>query len=672
VDALIPETTMFNKILIANRGEIACRVAATARKLGIRTVAVYSDADADAKHVQACDEAVHIGGPAPKDSYLRGERIIAAARATGAQAIHPGYGFLSENEEFAQACADAGLVFIGPPPSAIQAMGLKAESKRLMAEAGVPLVPGYHGADQDPQLLQREADRIGYPVLIKASAGGGGKGMRAVQSSADFQDALASCKREAINSFGDDAVLVERYVTRPRHIEIQVFADAHGHCVYLFERDCSVQRRHQKVLEEAPAPGMTDARRREMGQAAVAAAQAVGYVGAGTVEFIAEPAADGDLRFYFMEMNTRLQVEHPVTEAVTGLDLVEWQLRVAAGEPLPLAQEQLRLHGHAIEARLCAENPDAQFLPATGTLQVFRTPAAASFERGDVRLDAGVREGDAISPHYDSMIAKLIVWGADREQALARLDAALAQTHIVGLHTNVAFLRRVVTSKSFATADLDTALIERERAALFEAPPLPLECVAAGVVAHAMAAEAALQTDDPWSRRDGWRLHGGAHRRFDIELQGTHHTVMLERNHRGAMTLAIGTARHAFAVQSLSAQRQVVVVGGRRWVLTVYAVGERIAVFAPEGSALASEVDLLAHAGDGAAEGGRLTAPMPGKVVAFLAKVGDPVKQGQPLAVLEAMKMEHTITAPRDGTVQELLYSAGDQVGEGGELLRLS
>ncbi|NKI94952.1 acetyl/propionyl/methylcrotonyl-CoA carboxylase subunit alpha [Rhizobacter sp. SG703] len=663
---------MFTKILIANRGEIACRVAATARRLGIRTVAVYSDADAHAKHVQACDEAVHLGGPAPKDSYLRGDRIIAAAQATGAQAIHPGYGFLSENEEFAQACADAGLVFIGPPPSAIQAMGLKAESKRLMAEAGVPLVPGYHGADQDPQLLQREADRIGYPVLIKASAGGGGKGMRAVQASADFQDALASCKREAINSFGDDAVLVERYVTRPRHIEIQVFADAHGRCVYLFERDCSVQRRHQKVLEEAPAPGMTEARRREMGRAAVAAAQAVGYVGAGTVEFIAEPAADGDLRFYFMEMNTRLQVEHPVTEAITGLDLVEWQLRVAAGEPLPLAQEQLRIHGHAIEARLCAENPDAQFLPATGTLQVFRTPdTAAEFERGELRLDAGVREGDAISPYYDSMIAKLIVWGADRAQALARLDAALAQTHIVGLHTNVAFLRRVVGSRSFATADLDTALIERERVALFEAPPLPLACVAAGVVAHAIAAEAALQTDDPWSRRDGWRLHGGAQRRFDIELQGTHHTVMLERNHRSAMTLAVGGERHAFSAQSLSAQRHVVVIGGRRWVLAVYAVGERIAVFAPEGSALAGEVDLLAHAGDGAAEGGRLSAPMPGKVVAFLAKVGDQVRQGQPLAVLEAMKMEHTITAPRDGTVQELLYAAGDQVGEGGELLRL-
>ncbi|HEY9063480.1 MAG TPA: biotin carboxylase N-terminal domain-containing protein, partial [Burkholderiaceae bacterium] len=417
---------MFNKILIANRGEIACRVAATARKLGIRTVAVYSDADAQARHVQACDEAVHIGPAAPKESYLIGARIIAAAQATGAQAIHPGYGFLSENEDFAQACADAGLVFIGPPPSAIQAMGLKAESKRLMEKAGVPLVPGYHGAGQDPMLLKSEAERIGYPVLIKASAGGGGKGMRIVAKADEFDAALASCKREASASFGDDAVLIERYVTRPRHIEIQVFGDAHGSCLYLFERDCSVQRRHQKVLEEAPAPGMSEARRREMGAAAVAAAKAVGYVGAGTVEFIAEPTPDGDLRFYFMEMNTRLQVEHPVTEAITGLDLVEWQLRVASGEPLPLAQEQLRINGHAIEARICAENPDAQFLPATGTLEVYRTPPGASaFERARVRVDAGVREGDAISPYYDSMIAKLIVWGRDRAEALARLDAAL-------------------------------------------------------------------------------------------------------------------------------------------------------------------------------------------------------------------------------------------------------
>jgi 3-methylcrotonyl-CoA carboxylase alpha subunit len=665
---------MFKKILIANRGEIACRVAATARKLGIRTVAVYSDADANAKHVQACDEAVHIGPASPKESYLRAERIIEAAKATGAQAVHPGYGFLSENEEFAQACADAGIVFIGPPPSAIKAMGLKAESKRLMAQAGVPLVPGYHGADQAPALLKREADAIGYPVLIKASAGGGGKGMRIVAKADEFDAALASCKREAINSFGDDAVLIERYVTKPRHIEIQVFGDSHGNCIYLFERDCSVQRRHQKVLEEAPAPGMSEARRREMGAAAVAAAKAVGYVGAGTVEFIAEPTREGDLRFFFMEMNTRLQVEHPVTEAITGLDLVEWQLRVASGEPLPLTQEQLRIDGHAIEARICAENPDAQFLPATGTLEVYRTPEAGSFERAPVRVDAGVREGDAISPYYDSMIAKLIVWGRDRDEALARLDTALAQTHIVGLHTNVAFLRRVAASKSFANADLDTALIERERAVLFNAAPLAIEVAAAGVVAHALAAERALESVDPWSRRDGWRLHGAALRRFDVQAQGVHHVFTLERSNGGsaAQVLASDGVRWPFAAVSRGGALHDVSLGERRWSLHVYSSGERFSVFAPEGSALVEEFDPIAHSADGATEGGRLTAPMPGKVIAFLAKVGERVTQGQPLAVMEAMKMEHTIAAPRDGLVEELLYAVGDQVNEGGELLRLA
>ena len=446
---------MFTKILIANRGEIACRVAATARRMGIRTVAVFSDADANARHVALCDEAVSLGGNTPQESYLRWEAILAAARATGAQAIHPGYGFLSENEAFAEACAAAGLAFIGPPAAAIQAMGLKAESKRLMEAAGVPLVPGYHGADQNPALLRAQAQRIGYPVLIKASAGGGGKGMRVVERDEDFDAALASCQREARSSFGSDAVLVERYVQRPRHIEIQVFGDTHGQIVHLFERDCSVQRRHQKVLEEAPAPGMTPALRERMGQAAVAAARAVNYVGAGTVEFIVEGLEgqgqdDSRARFYFMEMNTRLQVEHPVTEAITGQDLVEWQLRVAAGEPLPLRQDQLVMHGHAIEARICAENPDNQFLPATGTLSVYRKPAHAGFERAPVRFDDGVREGDAISPYYDSMIAKLIVHGDTREQALARLDAALADTRIVGLPNNVQFLRHVVASRSFA------------------------------------------------------------------------------------------------------------------------------------------------------------------------------------------------------------------------------
>jgi 3-methylcrotonyl-CoA carboxylase alpha subunit len=662
---------MFTKILIANRGEIACRVAATARRLGIRTVAVYSDADAGAKHVMACDEAVHIGANAPRDSYLRSDRILEAARATGAQAVHPGYGFLSENEDFAQACADAGLVFIGPPPAAIKAMGLKAESKQLMEKAGVPLVPGYHGADQDPALLKREADRIGYPVLIKASAGGGGKGMRIVTKGDEFDAALASCQREARNSFGDDAVLIERYVTRPRHIEIQVFGDSRGDCVYLFERDCSVQRRHQKVLEEAPAPGISEARRREMGAAAVSAAKAVGYVGAGTVEFIAEPTPDGDLRFFFMEMNTRLQVEHPVTEAITGLDLVEWQLRVASGEPLPLKQEELHIHGHAIEARICAENPDANFLPATGTLDVYRTPDCTSFERSPVRIDAGVREGDAISPHYDSMIAKLIVWGADRTQALARLDAALAQTHIVGLQTNVAFLRRVTTSRSFAQADLDTALIERERAALFDQPALALEVAAAGAIAHQLAHERAAEDADPWSKRDAWRLHGAAVRRFDLEAGGTHHIATLTRAHRGETVMAIGDRSWSFAASSRSSTRHDVILAGRRWTLSVYSVGERIAVFSPEATATLHRIDPIAHAGDAAAEGGRLTAPMPGKLISLLARAGDAVQKGQALAVMEAMKMEHTITAPCDGTVTELLYAVGDQVLEGEELLRL-
>jgi 3-methylcrotonyl-CoA carboxylase alpha subunit len=671
---------MFSKILIANRGEIACRVAATARRVGVRTVAVYSDADADARHVRACDEAVHVGGNAPRESYLQWQRIIDAAKATGAQAIHPGYGFLSENEDFAQACADHGLVFIGPPASAIAAMGSKSAAKALMEKAGVPLVPGYHGADNDPALLAREALRIGYPVLIKASAGGGGKGMRKVERPEDFAAALASCQREAAASFGSDHVLVERYVTRPRHIEIQVFADSHGHAVHLNERDCSVQRRHQKVLEESPAPGLSAARRAEMGAAAVAAAQAVGYVGAGTVEFIAEPDpgsdGDGDIRFYFMEMNTRLQVEHPVTEAVTGLDLVEWQLRVASGEPLPLTQSQIPMHGHAIEARICAENPDAGFLPATGTLHVARWPAHVSFERHDTlpRVDSGVREGDAISPHYDSMIAKLIVWGEDRHQALARLAAALAQTHIVGLATNVAFLQRVVASRAFATADLDTALIERERPALFEGPALPPAWAAAGVAAWQLADEAAQEGADPWSRRDGWRLAGGARRRLVLSLAEQPLAAVLERRHDGAAVLELGAERLPFSSRALGDGRFDVRLGDQRALIAVYRVGERYAVFAPTlpgGSALLHEHDPLVHAADGAGEGGRLTAPMPGKVISLLVAAGAAVTKGQPLAVMEAMKMEHTLAAPRDGRVAELLYAVGDQVAEGAELLRL-
>ena len=673
---------MFKKILIANRGEIACRVASTARRLGVKTVAVYSDADADAKHVAACDESVHIGGSAPKDSYLRWERIIDAARACGAEAIHPGYGFLSENEDFARACAEAGLVFIGPPPSAIKDMGLKAESKQLMEKAGVPLVPGYHGHDQDPALLQREADRIGYPVLIKASAGGGGKGMRAVDKAEDFAAALASCKREAIGSFGDDAVLVEKYVQRPRHIEIQVFGDTHGNLVYLFERDCSVQRRHQKVLEEAPAPGMTPELRARMGAAAVAAARAVNYVGAGTVEFIVEQPGGyerpEDMKFYFMEMNTRLQVEHPVTEAITGQDLVEWQLRVASGEPLPCMQDELRITGHAIEARICAENPDNQFLPATGTLHVYRKPAAASFARGPVRIDDGVREGDAISPFYDSMIAKLIVQGDTREQALARLDEALAQTHIVGLATNVQFLRRVVRTDAFAQAQLDTALIQRESAVLFQQEPVGLPLAAAAAVAATLLRERQAEAPgSPFSRRDGWRLGGLHPRAFDFVFGGEAVQAWLRYAPGSTPTLEVGEVAGPLAFAEAPGGEGAGVAidlqfAGRRTRATVHVLGDAVHVFTPAGATRIDTVDPLAHAGDTQAEGGRLTAPMPGKVVSFAVRAGDAVSRGQPLAVMEAMKMEHTIAAPADGVVQELLYAPGDQVTEGAELLRLA
>ncbi len=668
---------MFKKILIANRGEIACRVAATARRLGVRTVAVYAEADAQAKHVAFCDEAIAIGGSAPKDSYLRWERILQAARDTGAEAIHPGYGFLSENEAFAQACADAGIAFIGPKPSSILAMGLKAESKRLMEAAGVPLVPGYHGADQDPALLRREADRIGYPVLIKASAGGGGKGMRIVEAGADFEAALASCQREARNSFGDDAVLIEKYVQRPRHIEIQVFGDTHGQVVHLFERDCSVQRRHQKVLEESPAPGLTEALRQRMGAAAVAAAKAVNYVGAGTVEFIVEQTAYDQpeaMKFYFMEMNTRLQVEHPVTEAITGLDLVEWQLRVAAGEPLPLRQEDIPRRGHAIEARICAENPDNQFLPSTGTLQVYRKPQAAAFQVADVRFDDGVREGDEISPYYDSMIAKLIVRGDDRQQALARLDAALAQTRIVGLATNVQFLRRVLATDSFAKARLDTALITREQAVLFGDAALSIERALAAAVAWAYAADDQASDraswGDPFARIDGFQPFGTSQRRWLWRVGEQNVTTTLTAG--PAATLALGEQ----PARSWSATRHGdeldIVWGEQRWRARVHVWGDQVHVFAPEGARVIERVDELAHAGDAGETAGQLTAPMPGKVLSFAVKVGEAVQAGQAVAVMEAMKMEHTLHAPADGVVAELLYAPGDQVTEGAELLRLT
>jgi 3-methylcrotonyl-CoA carboxylase alpha subunit len=674
---------MFKKILIANRGEIACRVAATCARLGIRTVAVYSDADAHAKHVASCDEAVYIGASSPRESYLRWEKIIETALATGAQAIHPGYGFLSENDAFATACHAAGLVFIGPPASAIQAMGLKAESKQLMEKAGVPLVPGYHGANQDAAFLQGQADDMGYPVLIKASAGGGGKGMRIVDKSAEFAAALASCKREAINSFGDDAVLIEKYVQRPRHIEIQVFGDTQGNYVYLFERDCSVQRRHQKVLEEAPAPGLSEAMRQQMGATAVAAARAVNYVGAGTVEFIVEQQPNGDMNFFFMEMNTRLQVEHPVTEAITGLDLVEWQLLVASGEPLPLKQEQLRITGHAIEARICAENPDNQFLPATGQLKVYDLPAHVAFERTaggnsavNARVDSGVREGDTISPYYDSMIAKLIVHGATREQALARMDEALAKTHIVGLNTNVQFLRYVVRSDSFANANLDTGLIPREAAALFNQEPVGAALAIAAAVVHTLHAESAQNVSnrsawtDPWSKRDGWQSHGIHARAFEFEFHGEKVAAQFRYLHDGALQLSVDDTSGALSYSYGDAGFDISFAQHRSFIKT-YKNSDLVSIFTAKGATQIIVIDLLEHAGETHEEGGRLTAPMPGKVVSFSVKAGDKVVKGQALAVMDAMKMEHTIASPADGVVQELLYLPGDQVVEGAELLKL-
>jgi len=625
---------MFRKILIANRGEIACRVIRTARRLGIATVAVYSDADRDALHVRQADEARRIGPPPARESYLDGEAIIAAARASGAEAIHPGYGFLSENEDFAAACQRAGLVFVGPSPQAIAAMGDKAAAKRLMEKARVPLVPGYHGEAQEPALLAKEAARIGYPVLIKPSAGGGGKGMRIVSEASRFSEALQGAKREAHAAFGDDRVLIERYLERPRHIEVQVFGDSHGSVLHLFERDCSVQRRHQKVLEEAPAPRFS--KRNEIGATAVAAARAVGYTGAGTVEFIAEP----DGRFYFMEMNTRLQVEHPVTEMITGLDLVELQLRVAAGEPLPFGQQDLAIDGHAIEARVYAEDPACDFLPSTGRL------AHLAFPEG-VRVDSGVQPGAEISSWYDPMIAKVIAHGRDRAEALARLTSALRATEVAGVTTNVEFLRRICESRAFREAELDTHLIERQRGELL-APhgALPDEVLQAAALAELRheertAREHALRSGDPhspWHAVDGWRLNGESRHEFVFLHEGTEHKIRLPA----------GATVNAHCVRD-----------GRAW--HVFREGERWTV---------SLKDPLQNLDVGAASGS-LAAPMPGRIVKLMVEPGAKVEKGQPLIILEAMKMEHTIVAPADGTVAGLHCAAGEQVLEGVELIRL-
>ena len=650
---------MFRTILIANRGEIACRIARTAGRLGVRTVAVYSDADARALHVEVCDEAHRIGPPPPRESYLNGDAIIGVAKRSGAEAIHPGYGFLAENEAFAQACADAGLVFIGPPPAAIAAMGSKSAAKTIMEKTGVPVVPGYHGDEQADARLAHEAVRIGFPVLIKATAGGGGKGMKVATGVDDFASALASARREAKASFGDDRVLLERYLTAPRHIEIQVFADSQGNAVHLFERDCSVQRRHQKVIEEAPAPRMTDTRRRAMGAAAVAAAKAIGYVGAGTVEFIAEQ----DGRFYFMEMNTRLQVEHPVTEMITGQDLVEWQLRVAAGETLPHTQSALAIRGHAIEARIYAEDPARGFLPSIGRITHWRMPET----RANVRVDTGFRAGDEVTPFYDPMLAKVIAWGVDRATARETLLGALSSCEVVGVATNVAFLERVVAHEAFASGQVDTGLIDAHRDALLEkAADVPASAVIAAAVAEYRAVEeasrarAATAADrwSPWDATDAWWNGTSTHRLdFSFDAGAREQTVRVMPRADGSLDVRGDGFAGIVAANATSA--------------TVVRDGDARHVFGPGLRARLAYVDPFAHANAEVEHGGRLTAPMSGTIVAVMVRAGDVVQKGKPLVVLEAMKMEHAIVAPAAGRVKDVHFAVGDRVAEGADVVDL-
>jgi 3-methylcrotonyl-CoA carboxylase alpha subunit len=639
---------MFTSVLIANRGEIAVRIARTAKRLGLRTVAVYSEADAGALHTRVADEAHLIGPPAARESYLVAERLIEVARRAGAQCIHPGYGFLSENAQFAESCAAAGVVFVGPPPSAIRAMGLKDRAKALMEKAGVPVVPGYHGDLQDPKFLKEKAYRIGYPVLIKAVAGGGGKGMRRVDKHAEFDTALESATREAQSSFGDPRVLVEKYVTAPRHIEMQVFADRHGNVIHLNERDCSLQRRHQKVIEEAPAPGMTAQVRDAMGRAATEAARAVGYEGAGTVEFIADGAnglkADG---FWFMEMNTRLQVEHPVTEAITGLDLVEMQFRVAAGEKLALAQADVRIDGHALEARLYAEDPERGFLPSTGRLAALELPQGAG-----IRVDTGVTAGSAVSPYYDPMIAKIIAHGADRGQALDRLAAALGDTVVVGPHANAAFLKALVEHPEFRAGQFDTGFIDRHLAALTHVDAADEASIVAAAVDALLASRhdtADTAWRDPWSAADGFGLGPPRALALDITVDGDPGKANVAWDHDGR-TVEVGGKAAGEGVRTLSVGAGIVAIGRGVQRLVALKSYDRI------------DVDHLD--GDGV-----IKAPMHGKVLAILVAQGASVTKGERVAVVEAMKMEHALLAPSDGTVSDIAATVGAQVAEGATIL---
>lgn len=671
---------MFSKILIANRGEIACRIIKTARAMGIQTVAVYSDADNNALHVNMADEAIYLGPSPSRESYLLVEKVIEAAKRTGAQAIHPGYGFLSENAEFCRRCEQENLIFIGPPVNAIEAMGSKSAAKTIMEKANVPLVPGYHGDDQTESVIKAAADNMGYPVLLKAAAGGGGKGMRQVWSEAEFSEGLAAAKREAMSSFGDDIMLVEKYLTQPRHVEIQVFCDSHGNAVYLFERDCSVQRRHQKVIEEAPAFAMSESLRQQMGEAAIKAAKAIGYCGAGTVEFL----LDVDGSFYFMEMNTRLQVEHPVTEMITGEDLVEWQLKVAFGESLPKQQFELSIHGHAFEARIYAEDTENEFLPATGILEYLQTPEQNKF----VRVDTGVRQGDEVSVYYDPMIAKLIVWGETRQQALQRLAKALANFRISGVTTNIEFLYNIATCDAFVKEEIDTGFIEKHQTQLFHSSEqalndeLPMAALALVLQESNKANAAALLSQDPtspWHHRNAWRLNEAHAQGFVIAHGGQEYQVTIEQKrntNRSYYLIDIegeNFSRSEINCQgSLSNGKLTCYIDGYRTTAQLVVNETEMSLYHASGAFQFSRVLPSFGEQDDTAGNDGLLAPMNGTLVSNLVNEGDKVNQGQALVIMEAMKMEHTIKAPYDGTVTSLFFTEGDMVDGGSPLLALA
>jgi len=684
---------MFSKILIANRGEIACRIIKTAKKMGILTVAVYSDADKDSLHVHMADEAVYLGASPSRESYLVGNKVIAAAKKTGAQAIHPGYGFLSENADFCRACQQEGITFIGPPVEAIEAMGSKSAAKNIMEKANVPLVPGYHGDDQSRDIIKKAADDMGYPVLLKATAGGGGKGMRQVWSEDEFDEGLAAAKREAMSSFGDDTMLVEKYLTQPRHVEIQVFCDNNQNAVYLFERDCSVQRRHQKVIEEAPAFSMSEFLRSKMGESAIKSAQAIGYQGAGTVEFL----LDVDGSFYFMEMNTRLQVEHPVTEMISGQDLVEWQLRVAAGEKLPKTQQELTINGHAFEARIYAEDPSNDFLPATGQLTLLKTP----LESKHVRIDTGVRQGDDVSVFYDPMIAKLIVWDESREKALQRLAKALREYRIDGVTTNIEFLYNLATTDAFINADIDTGFIEKNHDAIFHqtdekqnddllTKQLPIAALYLVLSLEKKTKALATQSNDPhspWHMTNAWRLNEAHNHSLTLAYNDIEYAINIEQKRQASASYYIitttsqcGTTHTVDCQGEIAGEQITVTIDGHRSRNVVAVTNNEsdnvndnsISLYQEHGVFNFSQVHPDHGQNNDDDNHGGLTAPMNGTVVSVLATPGEQVKKDQPLVIMEAMKMEHTIKAPSDGEVNEVFFSAGDMVDGGAELLAFS